>query len=108
MWISPLPAWCLFQVKLLFSPDLGGLHICQRRLSQKIRSFLFTHPHSHMDVLNHTAVVVGRKNAASFGGHFLTMLEKRENSRKLLHFYWTPLLVIESEQLVDLSYFDKN
>ena len=39
-------AWCLFHVKLLFSLDLGGLHICQRRLSQKIRPFLFAHSHT--------------------------------------------------------------
>ena len=96
-------AWCLFHVKLLFSLDLGGLHICQRRLSQKIRPFLFTHSHSHMDVLNHTAVVVGRKYAASFGGYNVGKERKQQKIVALLlgsssrHKKWA----------IDLSYFDK-
>ena len=96
-------AWCLFHVKLLFSLDLGGLHICQRRLSQKIRPFLFAHSHSHTDVLNHTAVVVGRKYAASFGGYNVGKERKQQKIVALLlgsssrHKKWA----------TDLSYFDK-
>ena len=103
MWISPLPGaysmwnFCFLSILADFTSANEDF------LRKSARSCSLTHTHSHMDVLNHTAVVVGRKYAASFGGYNVGKERKQQKIVALLlgsssrHKKWA----------TDLSYFDK-
>ena len=102
MWISPSPGaysmwnFCFLSILADFTSANEDF------LRKSARSCSLNQTHTHMDVLNHTAVV-GRKYAASFGGYNVGKERKQQKIVALLlgsssrHKKWA----------IDLSYFDK-
>ena len=102
MWISPSPGaysmWNFCFLSIL--ADFTSANEDFLRKSARSCSLTHTRMYSIIQLL-----LLGENMPRLLGA---TMLEKRENSRKLLHFYWAPLLVIKSERSICLILIKQN